>query len=107
MGMSMREWHNLSLEEREQLFKVYPDRFEKMNETLVAEVISRAKKGRREKLKRLQWRIQAERRRHHSELGAAVALYNMFESYVYGAGALEELHARYAQLHRLLVGDRL
>jgi hypothetical protein len=79
-----------------------PERFEAMRQAAIEEVIGRAPEASRERLRRLQWRIDQERRLAKTPLSACIRLSRMMWRNVTGPGGLQE---RFAELQRTLGGS--
>ena len=72
-----------------------PDAFERRRAALLDALIARAPAHRQIALRRLQWRVDAERRRSGSDLGACLKLSEMmWERLVGPSGLLDALHGR-------------
>ena len=68
--------------------------FERRRQELVAQFIAQAPEHLQERLWRLQWRIDAERRRYKHPLKSCIALHAMMWESLYGSGGLlEALHS--------------
>lgn len=68
--------------------------FERRRRQAVEQVIAEAPEHQRERLRRLQWRIDAERRRYKHPLKSCLAIYDMMWESLYGGhGLLEALLA--------------
>lgn len=64
--------------------------FERRREELLAQFIAQAPEHVQERLRRLQWRIDAERRRYKHPLKSCMALHAMMWESLYGRGGLLE-----------------
>jgi hypothetical protein len=67
-----------------------PKAFEQMRLDAIEACINRAPEGNRERLRRLQWRIDQERRLARTPLGACVRISRMMWQSVLGEGGLRE-----------------
>ncbi|WP_457755692.1 DUF3135 domain-containing protein [Thermodesulfatator indicus] len=72
------------------LAKEDPEAFEKERLALIEEAISQAPPENQEKLRKFQWRIDMERKRAKTPLGACIKLYDMLLDMVYGEGGFLE-----------------
>ncbi len=63
-----------------------PKDFEKMRQELIEQTINQATPSCQEKLRKLQWRIDMERKRAKTPLGACIRIYDMLLEMVYGEG---------------------
>jgi hypothetical protein len=79
-----------------------PEAFEAMRLAAIEEVINRAREANRERLRRLQWRIDQERRLAKTPLSACIRLSRMMWRNVTGPGGLQE---RFAELQRAISGS--
>ena len=77
-----------------------PERFEALRLAAIEAVIAQAPPERRPRLRRLQWRIEQERRLARSPMGACVRLSQMMWRSVSGPGGLQ---SRLAELQRSVV----
>lgn len=68
-----------------------PAAFERMRRQEIARVIARAPAAQRERLRRLQWRVDLERSRSDNPLGACVRISRMMWNSFSGEGGLLEL----------------
>lgn len=64
--------------------------FERRREELLAQCIAQAPEHLQDRLRRLQWRIDAERRRYKHPLKSCLALHAMMWESLYGSGGLLE-----------------
>lgn len=64
--------------------------FERRREELLQQFIAHAPQHLQERLRRLQWRIDAERRRYKHPLKSCIALHAMMWESMYGSGGLLE-----------------
>lgn len=64
--------------------------FERRREELLQQFIAQAPQHLQERLRRLQWRIDAERRRYKHPLKSCMALHAMMWESMYGSGGLLE-----------------
>lgn len=64
--------------------------FERRRKELLEQFIAQAPQHMQERLRRLQWRIDAERRRHKHPLKSCMALHAMMWESMYGSGGLLE-----------------
>jgi len=85
-NVSFEEW----FEEMASLARKDPELFEKKRKELIQEALSQASPENRERLERLQWRIDRERERAKTPLGACIRLYDMLMEMVYGEGGFLE-----------------
>ncbi|HHH39271.1 MAG TPA: DUF3135 domain-containing protein [Sedimenticola sp.] len=67
-----------------------PDRFEALRQAEIEAVISRAPEAQQQRLRCLQWRIDQERRRAGSALGACIRISRMMWESMAGPGGLLE-----------------
>jgi hypothetical protein len=74
------EWSSLARED--------PARFEARREEEIERLIAAAPAHIQPRLRRLQWRIDMERRRHSNPLGACLGIYGMMMDSVYGEQGL-------------------
>jgi hypothetical protein len=89
-GFDFDQWSSLAAND--------PDAFERRRAALLDALISRAPTHRQASLRRLQWRIDAERQRSGSDLGACLKLSEMMWERVLGpTGLLEALRGRSAE----------
>jgi len=96
--MSFNEWFKLA--ERD------PSAFESVRRTLIDELIESAPTEQRQRLRCLQWRIDQERRRSSSPLGACIRMSNMMWERVTGKNGLLENVGRLRGIeHGLEEGD--
>ena len=72
------------------LYQSDPKEFEKRRQKIIDQEIEGIPEERREVARKLQWRIDAERRRHHSPMGALIALQKMMLDSVYGPNGLAD-----------------
>jgi hypothetical protein len=79
-----------------------PEAFEAMRLAAIEDVINRAREANRERLRRLQWRIDQERRLAKTPLSACIRLSRMMWRNVTGPGGLQE---RFAELQRTIAGS--
>lgn len=71
-----------------------PDAFEARYRALVEDTIMKAPEDIQPRLRCLQWRVDMERRKHKSPLGACLAIYRMMWDSVYGErGLLDALNS--------------
>ena len=80
--------NNVDFEKLALLASTDPVGFEVWRRSLVEQFIDDAPPRYRTRLQRLQWRIDAERRRHKAPLGACVAISGMMWESVYGRNGL-------------------
>jgi hypothetical protein len=66
------------------------DAFERMRQELIDEFIESAPPGRRNRLRCLQWRIEQERNRSRTPLGACIRISRMMWDSITGQGGLVE-----------------
>jgi hypothetical protein len=78
-----------------------PQAFEKMRLAAIQAAIDSAPEVNRERLRRLQWRIDQERRLARTPLAACVRISRMMWRTVLGPNGL---HERFAELHQLING---
>ena len=79
-----------------------PEGFEAMRLKAIAEVIDRAPEANRERLRRLQWRIDQECRLARTPLAACLRISRMMWRSVLGPNGLND---RFAELQRLFNGE--
>ena len=60
-----------------ELYQEDPEAFERERQNAISTFLDSVPEERRESLQRLQWRIDAERRRHRSAIGSMVAIQRM------------------------------
>jgi hypothetical protein len=90
--------HKISLKELDfdeamQLARTDPEVFEKYRRYVIESLIARAPKRNREHLRRLQWRIDQERRRASNPVAACVRLYEMmWESFAGECGLIDTIN---------------
>ncbi len=84
--MSFEEW----FEEMAALARKDPALFEERRKELISQAISQAAPENRKRLECLQWRIDRERERARTPLGACIRLYDMLMEMVYGEGGFLE-----------------
>ncbi len=93
---------NASFEQWRDLARANPALFEERRRAAIAALISSAPPKRRQRLERLQWRIDRERERHPDPLAACTHLSRMMWDSVHGQGGLvamiRELDARWRGL---------
>ena len=88
------EWQRVDFDEWSQLANRDPEGFERRREALIEDFLRRQHPHRRERLRRLQWRIDRERERSGSPLGACLRLSDlMWDSFAGAGGLLEQLRA--------------
>ncbi len=98
--MKAEGFWKMSHDERVDMARSDPDRFNQLRQDLVEQFISKAPEKKRERLRSLQWRIDAEIARHSNPLGACVAISRMMEEKVFGKdGLIESLYALNAATH--------
>jgi len=85
-----------------ELAKRDPSSFEQMRLAAIDQFIENAPADSRERLRRLQWRIDQERRLAHTPLNACIRLSRMMWNNVLGKGGLRE---RFEELGDLLQGQ--
>lgn len=84
-----------------------PEAFEKLRRSLIDQCIEAAPEDRRQRLRSLQWRIDQERARAKSPLGACIRLTRMMWDSVLGRGGLlENLQQLSATLEQRPVASR-
>lgn len=79
-----------------------PETFEAMRLAAIEEVIESAPEGSRERLRRLQWRIDQERRLARTPMAACLRISRMMWHAVLGQGGLNE---RFTELQRAVSGQ--
>ncbi len=90
------------------LAKNDPEAFERRRAELIEETISKAKDADQERLRRLQWRIDMERRRAKTPLASCLRLYDLLLEFVYGPGGfLEAVDRLKALAEALQRGDKV
>jgi len=77
-------------EELSRLAQEDPEAFEARRRALIEETISQAPEERQDRLRRFQWRIDMERKRAKTPLGACIKLNDMLMEMVYGEGGFLE-----------------
>ena len=76
------------------LYQEDPEAFERERQNAISTFLDSVPEERRESLQRLQWRIDAERRRHRSAIGSMVAIQRMmFTEFSRLSKSLEVLQA--------------
>ena len=80
-----------------------PDAFERMRLAAIEAVIEDAPAANRERLRRLQWRIDQERRLAHTPINACLRISRMMWRNVLGPGGLQE---RFGELQQMFGGRR-
>lgn len=84
MPRSFDDWHRLAAKD--------PEAFERMRRRAIDQHIARAPAHRQERLRRLQWRVDATRRRARTPMGACLSLSAlMWDSLVGRHGLLEAM----------------
>ncbi len=78
-----------------------PETFEKMRLAAIEDVIEKAPEDNRERLRRLQWRIDQERRLARTPMAACLRISRMMWRMVLGEGGLND---RFAELQGLVNG---
>lgn len=81
-GIDFDTWHAIACND--------PDSFETMRQMAIEQLILGAPVENRERLRRLQWRIDQERHRARSPLGACVRISRMMWNSVLGEAGLRE-----------------
>ena len=81
-----------------------PDAFEAMRLAAIEEFLQTVPPDNRDRLRRLQWRIDQERRLAQSPMGACMRLSRMMWEQVLGEGGLRE---RFRELGHSMTGDGL
>ena len=81
-NLEFRQWAEMAQND--------PELFEKLRREAIDEVIDNAHESHRQRLRCLQWRIDQERRRSNSPLGACVRISRMMWESVAGHGGLLE-----------------
>jgi len=89
-GGSMNN-HPLIFDDWSSLAKSDPDAFEQRRRQVIEQFISSVPPGRQQRLRRLQWRIDMERRRCANPMQSCVRLYTMMWDSVYGRHGLLEV----------------
>jgi len=84
--MDFEKW----FEELSRLAREDPEAFEARRQELIEEVISQVPEERQERLRRFQWRIDMERKRAKTPLGACIKLNDMLMEMVYGEGGFTD-----------------
>lgn len=76
------------------LYQEDPEAFERERQNAIGTLLDSVPEERKERLRRLQWRIDAERHRRRSAIGSMVAIYRMmFAELSRLSGSLEVLQA--------------
>ncbi|QIT53927.1 DUF3135 domain-containing protein [Aquisalimonas sp. 2447] len=88
--MHTRRPSSANFDQWRELARSDPAMFEKRRQEAIAEVIRTAPPGRRERLRRLQWRIDRERDRYPDPMAACARLSRMMWESVHGPGGLVE-----------------
>ncbi len=83
---SFEQW----FEELSRLAQTDPEAFEARRQALIEETISKARSENQDRLRRFQWRIDMERKRAKTPLGACLRLNDMLMEMVYGEGGFLE-----------------
>ena len=86
--MHSRRPSNASFDQWRELARCDPAMFEERRQEAIAEVIRTAPPQRRERLERLQWRIDRERERYSDPMVACAQLSRMMWESVHGPGGL-------------------
>lgn len=81
---------DLDFDQWSSLARSDPEAFEHCRRELVESFIQGAPPRHRQRLQRLQWRIDAERRRHSNPMGSCVHLSRMMLDAVYGRNGLAD-----------------
>ncbi len=79
-----------------------PEAFERRREELIEEAISQADPAYQERLRRLQWRIDMERKRCKTALAACLRLYEMMWDFIYAENGFLEAVDTLQQLANVL-----
>lgn len=96
-GKDFTAWSRIAQED--------PDAFEAMRLAAIEDFLQTVPPESRERLRRLQWRIDQERRLAHSPMGACIRLSRMMWQQVLGEGGLRD---RFMELGQSMAGgDRL
>ncbi|MEJ2593115.1 MAG: DUF3135 domain-containing protein [Candidatus Thiodiazotropha sp.] len=85
--MNGAKHHNLDFDYLTGLAQRDPSEFERLRRRAIESYISALPHDRQERMRRLQWRIDQERRKH-SPMGACVKLSNMMWDHLLGPGGL-------------------
>jgi hypothetical protein len=85
--MNNANHHNLDFDYLTGLARSNPGEFERLRRNAIESYISALPQDRQARMRRLQWRIDQERRRH-TPLGACVKLSNMMWDHLLGPGGL-------------------
>lgn len=88
--MTQHRSAEVSFDEWRDLARTDPEAFEARRRAAVAEAIALAPADRRQRLERLQWRIDRERERYRDPLAACARLSCMMWESVHGPGGLVE-----------------
>ena len=82
----------LDFDEAMELARTDPEAFEQYRQDVIEALIARAPERNRQHLRRLQWRIEQERKRASNPLSACVKLYRMmWESFAGECGLIDTL----------------
>lgn len=84
-----------------EIAKSDPDAFEKMRLAAIEDVIEKAPEDNRERLRRLQWRIDQERRLARTPMAACLRISRMMWRMVLGEGGLND---RFSELQGMVNG---
>ncbi len=81
---------NVWFEEMAHLAQHDPQTFESRRQELIEEAITQAPPDRQKRLRALQWRIDMERQRAKTPLGACLKIYDMLWDFIYAPGGFLE-----------------
>lgn len=81
---------NMEFKQWVEMAKNDPELFERLRQNAIDEIIENAPEGHRQRLRCLQWRIDQERSRSKSALGACIRISRMMWESVAGRGGLLE-----------------
>ena len=100
--MTTKKTAEIDFDTWSELAKTDPGAFEAMRQEAIAAVIESAPEANRERLRRLQWRIDQERRLARTPMAACVRISRMMWRSVLGPHGLNE---RFSELQRLISGQ--
>ena len=90
--MKEKSLTELDFDEAMELARTDPEAFEQYRQGVIEALIARAPERNRQHLRRLQWRIEQERRRASNPLSACVKLYRMmWESFAGECGLIDTM----------------
>ena len=102
--MEQRKTAEIDFDTWSEMARNDPDAFEKMRLRAIEAAIDSAPEANRERLRRLQWRIDQERRLAGTPMAACLRISRMMWRAVLGPNGLND---RFAELQRLVSGDAM